>query len=246
MGANNGHANEYEIISKLDGKKISQLPQHFSSWLSNLFPDHSGVLEVKKLNNEQKADISINIGKTIKYISIKSGSSNSFHSEPIATFIPFLRSIGISEVTLKTIVLFHFGDNTFDGTGKTRFTSAELRRAYQTRFKQASDELSENEIIKAIIERCITKGRFLTNYVVDGIYHGTEKEGFYISTESIYRILQRKSHRSKNGTINIGMLTYQPGSRNLWGIPGSEQKRSQSEIKWRSFIRDVYDFKRFR
>lgn len=245
MGANQGHTNEYEIIDALNGKYVNQLPKHLSKWLVKLGFANEDILNVKKLNNEQKADICIKSALITKYISIKSGSSNSFHSEPINIFIPYLRSLGISENTLKTIVLYHYGDNTYDGTGPTRFTSAELRRVYPQKFKLASEELSKAAIIKAIITRCITKGRFPTNYVIDGIYHGTVDQGIFVSTKAIYQILLRKKYRRKNGTINIGMLTYQPGSRNLWGIPGSEQKRSQSEIKWRSFTYDVKDFEKW-
>lgn len=245
MGANQGHTNEYEIIEALNGKCVDQLPKHFSQWLIKLGFANEDILNVKKLNNEQKADICIKSTSITKYISIKSGSSNSFHSEPINIFIPYLRSLGISENTLKTIVLYHYGDNTYDGTGPTRFTSAELRRVYPQKFKLANEELSQTSIIKAIITRCITKGRFPTNYVIDGIYHGTVEQGIFVSTKAIYQILLRKKYRRKNGTINIGMLTYQPGSRNLWGIPGSEQKRSQSEIKWRSFSYDVKDFEKW-
>ena len=34
MGANNGHTNEYEIIDALNGKRVNQLPNHFSKWLT--------------------------------------------------------------------------------------------------------------------------------------------------------------------------------------------------------------------
>ncbi len=230
MGANKGHANEYEIINAMNGKKISELPRHFSKWLFLLFNNVSTLLEVKKLNNEQKADILIKGGECKRYISIKSGDSNSFHSEPISSFIPFLRSLGVSEITLRTIVFFHFGDNTFDGTGKTRFTSKELRRVSPERYKKASIEFSDQNIIKEVIERCVTKGRFRSNHTIDGIYHGTVNQRIFLSFDAIHKTLLRTSNRRKNGTINIGMLTYQPGSRNLWGIPGSEIKRTQSEI----------------
>ena len=148
MGANNGHMNEYEICDALNGKRVNQLPKHISSWLTKLGFASEEIVNVKKLNNEQKADICLKSATITKYISIKSGGSNSFHSEPINVFIPFLRSLGISENTLKTIVLYHYGDNTYDGTGPTRFTSAELRRVYPGKFKQASDELSQTPIIK--------------------------------------------------------------------------------------------------
>ncbi|MDY0277901.1 MAG: hypothetical protein RBQ97_07435, partial [Acholeplasma sp.] len=106
MGANNGHNNEYEIIDALNGKCVNQLPNHFSKWLAKLGFASEEILNVNKLNNEQKADICIKSVSITKYISIKSGSSNSFHSEPINIFIPFLRSLGVSENTLKTIVLY--------------------------------------------------------------------------------------------------------------------------------------------
>lgn len=239
MGRNNGHANEKEIIDLLNGKRISDLVSHFKQWLTELFPKCNACLKVKKLNNEQKADIEIVCGNEKRYISIKSGDSNSFHSENIKTFIPFLRILGVSESTLKTIVFFHYGDNTLTGIGPTRFTSKELRKVHARAFNSASRELSKPSLMKEIINRVIIKGRYEVNYPIDGIYHGTIGNGFFLSTKQIYCILLRKSHQRKNGTINIGMLTHQPGSRNLWGIPGSEAKREQSEIRWRSFLKDA-------
>lgn len=239
MGSNNGHTNEQEIINFLNGKRICDLAPHFKGWLIELFPKCNDYLKVKKLNNEQKADIEIVCGDKKRFISIKSGDSNSFHSENIKTFIPFLRNLGVSESTLKTIVFFHYGDNTLTGLGPTRFTSKELRRVHAKAFKYASQELSQPLLMREVINRVIIKGRYEVNYPIDGIYHGTIEDGFFLSTRLIYRILLRKTHQRKNGTINIGMLTYQPGSRNLWGIPGSEQKREQSEIRWRSFIKDA-------
>ncbi|MDY0100808.1 MAG: hypothetical protein WCZ47_03585 [Bacilli bacterium] len=239
MGKNDGHQNEYEIIEVLNKKKIDKLPNHFKKWIQKLFQVDKGTLYVNKLNNEQKADIVLKVGEVNKYISIKSGNSNSFHSEQINTFIPFLREIGISESTLKTIVFFHYGDNTLDGSGPIRFTSNDLRKTHSKWFKLASDELSQDNIMKHVIERFITKGRYKANFTINGIYHGTKDDGFFLPTKLIYQILLRKKHVWKNGTINFKMLSYQPGSRNLWGIPGSEQKRNNSEIKWRSFKKDA-------
>ena len=143
MGANNGQTNEYEISHALNGKRVKQLPKHLSKWLIKLGFEEEELLYVKKLNNEQKADICIKSAKITQYISIKGGSSNSFHSEQIQTFIPFLRSLGVSETTLKTVVFFHYGDNTLNGTGRTRFTSAELRRKHAKYFNKVSKELSK-------------------------------------------------------------------------------------------------------
>ncbi|MFA5649195.1 MAG: hypothetical protein WC951_12935 [Bacteroidales bacterium] len=236
---NNGHENEVNIISVLNRKTINELPKHFNVWLIKLFKEHDKPMFVYKLNNHQKADIGIKVNRTTKYISIKSGANNSFHSEPIEYFIPFLRSIGVREHTLKTIVFFHYGDNTLDGTGQTRFTSREMRRTMNKFFKLASKELSETKIIKEVIMRTIIKGRFAENVEIDGIYHGTAEAGFFLPKNLIYKILLREKYVRYNGTINIKFLSYQPGCRNLYSTPGAEEKRGNSVIKWRSFIKDA-------
>jgi hypothetical protein len=100
--------------------------------------------------------------------------------------------------------------------------------------------------MRAVIERCIIKGRFNDNYPVDGIYYGTISDGHFINTVSVYKILLRKKYQKHNGTINFGLLSYQPGSRNLWGDPGTEIKRSRCEIKWRSFKADIINFLKFK
>ena len=241
----NGYQNERDIVTRLNNQLIKDLPAHFQHWLRILFIDHSSPLKVIKLNNEQKADIAIRCGSKTIYVSIKSGEGNSFHSEQIHTFIPFLRSIGVSESTLKTMVFFHYGDNTLNGTGRTRFTSAELRRKHSKYFNKASKELSNYHVIRHLISRCVVKGRYPNNFSIDGIYHGTINDGFFLPIDMIYKILLCNSNIRKNGTINMKMLTYQPGSRNLWGIPGTEQKRHNCEVKWRSFTKDALNHLRF-
>lgn len=150
-----------------------------------------------------------------------------------------MRSVGVSERILKTIVFFHYGDNTLTGTGKIRFTSQEMRRTMNKHFKLASKELSETKIMKKVIIRTIIKGRFNDNVEIDGIYHGTANDGFFLSQKLIYKILLSKKYVRYNGTINFKFLSYQPGCRNLSIIPGAEEKRQSSVIKWRSFLNDA-------
>jgi len=241
---NKGHANEVEMISLIHGKYLENLPHNTQSWMKQLFGRDHGFVTAIKLNNEQKADILITLDGVKKYLSIKSGESNSFHAEQIKTFIPFLRNIGVSNKTLKTIVYYHYGDLTLNGTGPTRFSSAQLRMYHQDYFKQASEELSQAHLLKPIIERTIMQGRYDTNYQIDGVYYGTPEAGYFLHSKDILNILTRKSYRRKNGTINISMLTYQPGSRNLYRVSGGDIKREQSVIKWRSFKDDVMELKK--
>lgn len=239
MAQNNGNQNERDIVALLNGKRVNELPDHFRVWLKTFYEDENTKLRVSKLNNEQKADIFISNGKIKTYISIKSGTGNSFHCEQIATFIPFLRSIGVSERTLKTIAFFHYGDRTLNGTGRIRFTSAELRRSIPSFLKSANQELTKTEIMEHIIERCIIKGRYPNNFKIDGVYHGTVDEGFFVPAALIYKILSYRTHIRKNGTLNMHMLSYQPGCRNLSRIAELEPERNTSKIMWRSFEKDA-------
>jgi hypothetical protein len=49
---------------------------------------------------------------------MKSGKAAIVHNEIISNFTSFLRSKGISERTIETIHLFHYGDGTTDGSSE--------------------------------------------------------------------------------------------------------------------------------
>jgi hypothetical protein len=241
MAVNKGKTNELDIINMINLRSLEKMPKGLQNMLVLLF--QSGMndkFKAFKINNEQKADIAIDLGSVRKYVSIKSGQDNSVHSESVVSLIQFLRTLGITQQTLKTILFFHYGDGTLDGSGLSRFTSAEIRKTHHRFLKAASRELSQPKHLRALIERFIVKGVDPTNVAIDGIYYGDTERGFFITTKDIYRIIIAKRHKV-NGSINMGVLTYQPGSRNLWGIVGSEQKRQYAEIKWRHLDYDIID-----
>lgn len=240
MGHNQGFENEHIIINALNGQLVNALPIGLRKMMTFLFPQGGiGRIEVGKLNNEQKADIYIAFNNQRKYLSLKSGNHLSFHAEPVELFIGFLRTLGITNKTLKTLLFFHFGDRTLNGQGSIRFTSDELRRTHYSYFKDASIELSKPEVMKAIIHRTIIQGRFSNNYPIDGVYYGDPIGGKFISITYIKQMLLAKKYQRKNGTINLRSLTYQPKGRNLFRYPNAEPMRFVSVIKWRSFPQDI-------
>ena len=95
----------------------------------------------------EKPDLILTLNGEIKFISVKSGRSVSAHEESLTSIIPFLRSLGVNDHILKTIVYFHYGDGTLDGTGLSRFTSNDLRRVMNSYFLEASHYLSKKEIV---------------------------------------------------------------------------------------------------
>ena len=52
-----------------------------------------------------------------KYISLKSGKADEIAQEGIKNFVLYLRKCGLSKRSQKTILLYHFGDGTNDGSG---------------------------------------------------------------------------------------------------------------------------------
>ena len=56
-----------------------------------------------------KGDVYLQINNEIKYLSIKSGNTDSMHFESIVSFILFFRKLGVSEKTQKILLLFHYG-----------------------------------------------------------------------------------------------------------------------------------------
>jgi hypothetical protein len=240
MSINQGFENERLLLAALHQQHVSLLPANLTLLIKQLFePIQDGLIQAYALNMEQKADICIQIHGVKKYLSIKSGDQLSFHSEPIETFIPFLKGLGISTQTLKTMLFFHYGDRTLNGTGPIRYTSQELRKVHAPFFKKASVELSQPAIIAALLDRVIFKGRFNDNQVIDGIYYGNEIVGKFIARSEIKKILLAKKYRRKNGTINIGNLSYQPKMRNLFRYPNADVFRHVVVIKWRSFRQDI-------
>jgi hypothetical protein len=245
MGQNLGIENEHNILQTLQGKRDEELPAALKHMVNRLFGNgQSSPIFVSKLNMEQKADFTIQMGQVKKYVSIKSGDYLTFHSEPIETWIGFLRTLGVSSSTLKTLLFFQYGDRTLNGTGTMRYRAEAMRHDHQVHFDRASKELSQPHLMVPIIERAILKGRFADNHPIDAIYHGDENEGKTVLSHEIQAILLAKKYQRKNGTINLTRLTFQPKVRNLFYYPNAEAFRHVSVIKWRSFRQDILLYQR--
>ena len=104
-----------------------------------------------------KGDVYLQINSEIKYLSIKSGNTDSMHFESIVSFIWFFRKLGVSEKTQKILLLFHYGDGTLDGTGSRRMLFEELYIKYKYLIEFASKELNSKEIVSPAYRRNIDR-----------------------------------------------------------------------------------------
>ena len=99
---------EKELVFNLNKKKYYELTPFLKDVLITIFPfiTNEDIIYSRLLERTQKPDIYIKCRDQIKYISIKSGKTNSVHFEKINELTTFLASRNISNETIETILLF--------------------------------------------------------------------------------------------------------------------------------------------
>ena len=172
MPVNEGISKENEMIESLNGKKICELSNNLKNLIHALFGllDEEEIITCEKQDIYIKPDFKITYKGESKYISMKTGRSESIHQETVKDFVLFLRSLGVSKKTQGTILLYHYGDGTMDGTGKKRYEYEDLRKMLKERIIEANIELnSSQEIIEKTFERCLFLGNRENAIEIDGI-----------------------------------------------------------------------------
>lgn len=246
--ANDGHKFENQVIERLDNASISKMPENVKYLLEKVFGTLKKRSTVKCRHAEDftKPDIIISYKDEEAYVSLKTGTACEVHKEKIETLIPFLRTCGVSEQTLKTIVLFQFGDGTYDGSGAHRRDSNETFHWLRERIKAANEELNTNpEIIKAVMQRCLFQGVNPQAKPAKYIYHGSLSDGILISDNQIEKYVDRKNFLFLEN-LHIGPLLLRPHARYANKRVLNEKSRREMTLYWPNFRVDLeYIDKRF-
>jgi hypothetical protein len=235
-----GFANEDIIIDYLNNKKFKFLNSNWQKFLRSIFsnPKNNDKVLCSKKAGQNKSDIIITINKISKSISVKSGTGNSVHQEPVEEFIQFLKeTYKINEELANNIRFFIWGDGTLNGKGKTknRLSAPEFSRKYPQIIKNISEFFKENK--KDLIERCVITGS-KSKSSPDYIYYGDYTSGVWKKTEEVLSWLCEDSNES-NGAIPVGRLTFQAWNRNINGGNKSEKKRGVIQLKWGTVGEDL-------
>jgi hypothetical protein len=236
---NEGLENEKQIIAFLDGKELDFLRGDLADLLSLLFSCRHGLIHCEKAPARGKPDCVITIGSERRFVSLKSGSRCSAHTESLVSLIPFFREIGVSESVLKTIVYFHFGDGTLSGDGPVRFPARDIWHRIPKQLIQACQDLKQIQIVRPCAERFIFSGANPLLPSADAVYHGDVLHGVYATHEEFLRLLPEIRTYNNNKGIGFGPFTYQPAARNLCGWGEAEKMRKFAEIKWLSCAFDL-------
>jgi hypothetical protein len=194
------------------------------------------VITAIKQAGQNKSDLKISIGNEFHTYSIKKGTGNSIHQEPIEPFLEFLaQNYGINEEMKNNLRLFIWGDSTPDGCGDV------ANRLSAPQFKKQHPQLVEsiqnffNSIKEPLIKRFLIEG-VQSNSSAEFVYYGTTQSGICCKSDKIVNWIKNNPSR---GAISIGKLTFQAWNRNINGGDKSENKRGVIQLKWGSIKDDI-------
>jgi len=231
-----GFENENKIREALHNKKISELNSNLQQLIKDSFSIYEGVIVCVKEAGQNKSDLKITIGRESHTYSIKKGTGNSIHQEPIEPFLEFLdKNYSISETVKNDLRLFIWGDKTLDGSGlvEDRLSVSQFKKVYLSNIKNIQDFF--NSIEKDLIKRFLIEG-VASNSSAEYIYYGDIENGTCCKSDKVLNwVLAHKS----NGAISIGKLTFQAWNRNINGGDKSEKKRGVIQLKWGSIKDDI-------
>ena len=232
----NGFQNEIELIAKINGKKYDQLNFNLKKIIDIAFKNKNGEIKCVSGKGGHKSDILIIIGEESHSFSIKKGTGNSLHQEPVNDFLIYLKNkFGLKKEVKECILDFIWADKTLDGTGKVmdRISASKYKKLFPRKILKIQNYF--NEIKSDLIKRFLIDGKD-SKESAEFIYYGNAKNGFCCSSNnSLNWLVNNKS----NGAISVGRLSFQAWNRNINGGKKSEKKRGVIQLKWGTIKDDI-------
>ncbi|MCQ3034728.1 MAG: hypothetical protein MJ248_00640 [Bacilli bacterium] len=234
MNENIGIYKEDEFINALNNKKFGELNDNLKAMLKRMFVSlqDSNIFHVERIYGFLKPDFFIECRGEVHFVSLKTGSSIGVHQERLKTFIEYLREKGISEETIKTILLYQYGDGTLDGTGERRMPIEEINYRLLEQIKAANLELnSSKDFIYEFIQRAIFVGVIEPKSPADYVYHGDIEHGVICSRKQINKHLKYRTWSYIHG-LHIGPLRFRPHARYVGVEIKNPESREKVDFEW--------------
>ncbi|MBQ1386060.1 MAG: hypothetical protein IIY75_04630 [Erysipelotrichales bacterium] len=231
---------EYKTVQAINGKRVGELAPGVYSLVKFLFPEaeEEAVLSAELCNRFSKPDIYVEWNKNRRYISLKSGRSDSVHFENVRSFLLFLRGLNVSEETQKTVLRFHYGDGTLNGTGRIREGFDTLYRKMQKELTEANRELSEKKVVRAGLTRFVFKGTEARSISADYLAYGDPSCYVVCSREEVEMFVLGRNYDHIR-TLHIGPMMIQPYLRDPEHIGRHTEKRNIVQVKWHYLLKDL-------
>ena len=242
MNTTIGIENEEKMCLSFNNKNYYELNKNLQLLAYYLFPrlDKEKNFRCFQTENFIKPDICISQESEMKYVSLKYGQSETLHNENIKTFVNFLRDSNISEETIETYLLYHYGDGTTDGTGKRRMSSIEARFAYDDRIRKMNEEFNNSKtFIKKAAERFMFQGVNPDANKAEYIYHGDPEYGVFCSRNQFMRHIEKKNWEYMTTCVHIGPFVIRPHARYSNKEILNESHRHTVVVNYPRFVQDL-------
>ena len=242
MNTTIGIQNEEKFCEQINNKTFDELNTNLQYFMYYLFHqlDKKKKFNCFQTENFIKPDICISQENELRFVSLKYGQSETLHNESIKTFVNFLKDNGISDETVETYLLYHYGDGTIDGTGQHRLSSVEVRFKYDDRIKKMNEEFNNSkEFIKKFAERVMFQGVNPDANKAGFIYHGDPDYGVFVSRYQFMRHIERKNWNYMETCVHIGPFVIRPHSRYANKEIRSEESRHLVVVNYPRFVQDL-------
>ena len=162
IGQNNGFRIETDIQKRIDGKGFSEIDFSMRNVLVSIDASIRENDEFTALKKEgqglaKKTDLFVfRNGRNFSNLSIKSGTGNSVHQENIFKFVEFLSTLNVNQHQIDSLLFFHWGDGTLDGTGDIRHrigTASKIISRYPQKINEIRHLFKKNKT--AIVKRAL-------------------------------------------------------------------------------------------
>lgn len=242
MPMNDGNLKEQEVIYDLNNKRIGDLSNNMKNLMRSLFGvlDNDYLVRCYKVDDLNKTDFVIEYDNRKRNVSMKSGKAVIVHNEILANFINFLKENGVSQRTLDTICLFHYGDGTTDGSGAyERMSYDQVNESLKDRIKEANDELNQDiDFILNVMDHCVFKGAYENNIEADCIYFGDRDYGVVATKNQFIKNTKRRGF-DYYSHLHIGPLLFRPDARYINSDIKDVRKRNRIVAYWPHLREDI-------
>ena len=235
-----GYQNEYNFVLMFNNKMVKELNPLCQDLIYSIFYNITENDLIKSWRNhyDQKTDIFLKIGNAIKGISIKLGSRNSVHVEPIKNFVQFLSEHNIPENIINQYLKFHYADGTIDNTGVNRIAAEEYKNSNQESIDIVNLYFNNKEILSDAVERFVLIGNN-SNYTINAIILGTPDNFLWLTKNDIMDYLLNNVRYCSSP--HFGELICQPMARCLNYNKKYEKFRNYVQIKWYSLFDNIIE-----
>lgn len=231
-----GFDNENQIIDALNNVQFNKLNNNLKKAILKINNNKKpSIILAKKYGGRDKADLSFILDGDEYSISVKMGSGNSIHQEPIEDFILYLKtSIEDNQSVFDDLRHFIWGDKSLDGKGKVtdRINATNYKKDYPLKVKNIQSYF--NSHIDILLNRFLITGKVSTKKA-DFLLYGDITKCTIVSENDLLNYAKCNTKKP----ISIGVLNFQTWNRILDGNSKHEHKRGHIQLKWGTLKNDI-------